>query len=130
MGFLTDQITHGFVTRRITAIPATIEFDTSALDYGAQGIGLCRTEHMFFDERARDAVVRMILAGDDKEKRLAALDEMLEKIAMGKVNKYLKENTLLNQVFVRDGKKVVRDYLKETNGELTVTGFQRVMLGA
>jgi pyruvate,orthophosphate dikinase len=48
-----------------------------AVAFGAEGIGLCRTEHMFFDERARDAVVRMILAGDDREKRLAALDEML-----------------------------------------------------
>ncbi|MBN1956268.1 MAG: pyruvate, phosphate dikinase [Anaerolineae bacterium] len=43
---------------------------------GAQGIGLCRTEHMFFDERARDAVVRMIMAETDAE-RQAALDEML-----------------------------------------------------
>ena len=48
-----------------------------AVAFGAEGIGLCRTEHMFFDERARDAVVRMIMAGDDKEKRHAALDEML-----------------------------------------------------
>ncbi len=48
-----------------------------AIAFGAEGIGLCRTEHMFFDERARDAVVRMIMAGDDKEKRHAALDEML-----------------------------------------------------
>ncbi|MBU0705408.1 MAG: pyruvate, phosphate dikinase, partial [Chloroflexi bacterium] len=48
-----------------------------AVAFGAEGIGLCRTEHMFFDARARDAVVRMIMAGDDKEKRHAALDEML-----------------------------------------------------
>jgi pyruvate,orthophosphate dikinase len=47
-----------------------------AREFGAQGIGLCRTEHMFFDERARDAVVRMILADTDEE-RQAALDEML-----------------------------------------------------
>jgi len=44
--------------------------------FGAEGIGLCRTEHMFFDERARDAVVRMILA-ENPEDRQAALDEML-----------------------------------------------------
>ena len=44
--------------------------------FGAEGIGLCRTEHMFFDERARDAVVRMILAKTDED-RQAALDEML-----------------------------------------------------
>jgi pyruvate,orthophosphate dikinase len=47
-----------------------------ARQFGAEGIGLCRTEHMFFDERARDAVVRMIMAETDAE-RLAALDEML-----------------------------------------------------
>ncbi|MGD8969134.1 MAG: pyruvate, phosphate dikinase, partial [Anaerolineae bacterium] len=47
-----------------------------ARQFGAEGIGLCRTEHMFFDERARDAVVRMITAESD-EARQAALDEML-----------------------------------------------------
>jgi pyruvate,orthophosphate dikinase len=47
-----------------------------AREFGAEGIGLCRTEHMFFDPRARDAVVRMIIAETD-EKRRAALDEML-----------------------------------------------------
>ena len=48
-----------------------------AVAFGAEGIGLCRTEHMFFDERAREAVVRMILAEDDDEDRQDALDEML-----------------------------------------------------
>jgi pyruvate,orthophosphate dikinase len=47
-----------------------------ARQFGAKGIGLCRTEHMFFDPRARDAVVRMIMAETDEE-RYAALDEML-----------------------------------------------------
>ena len=47
-----------------------------AVSFGAEGIGLCRTEHMFFDERARDAVVRMIMAETDEE-RQAALDDML-----------------------------------------------------
>ncbi|MCX7681010.1 MAG: pyruvate, phosphate dikinase [Anaerolineae bacterium] len=44
--------------------------------FGAEGIGLCRTEHMFFDPRARDAVVRMIMAETDEE-RQQALNEML-----------------------------------------------------
>ncbi len=47
-----------------------------AVEFGAEGIGLCRTEHMFFDPRARDAVVRMILA-KDQSVRDAALEEML-----------------------------------------------------
>ena len=48
----------------------------TARGFGAEGIGLARTEHMFFDERARDAVVRMIMADSDKERK-AALKEML-----------------------------------------------------
>ena len=47
-----------------------------ARQFGAEGIGLCRTEHMFFDERARDAVVRMVMA-DTVEERQVALEEML-----------------------------------------------------
>jgi pyruvate,orthophosphate dikinase len=47
-----------------------------AVGFGAEGIGLCRTEHMFFDPRARDAVVRMIMAKTDDE-RQTALNEML-----------------------------------------------------
>ncbi|MBS3784360.1 MAG: pyruvate, phosphate dikinase, partial [Anaerolineae bacterium] len=47
-----------------------------ARSFGAEGIGLARTEHMFFDERARDAVVRMFMADSDEE-RQAALEEML-----------------------------------------------------
>jgi pyruvate, orthophosphate dikinase len=48
----------------------------NAVQFGAEGVGLARTEHMFFDERARDAVVRMIIAKTDEE-REAALNEML-----------------------------------------------------
>ncbi|MDF1515565.1 MAG: pyruvate, phosphate dikinase, partial [Anaerolineae bacterium] len=47
-----------------------------AIAFGAEGIGLCRTEHMFFDPRARDAVVKMILA-KTQEDRDAALNDML-----------------------------------------------------
>jgi pyruvate,orthophosphate dikinase len=47
-----------------------------AREFGAEGIGLCRTEHMFFDPRAREAVVRMIMAETDEE-RQAALEDIL-----------------------------------------------------
>ncbi|MBN1873451.1 MAG: pyruvate, phosphate dikinase [Anaerolineae bacterium] len=47
-----------------------------AVAMGAEGIGLCRTEHMFFDPKARDAVVSMILAKTQKD-RDVALAEML-----------------------------------------------------
>ncbi len=55
--------------------------------------------------------------------------EMAEKIAMGKVNKFFKENTLTAQAFVKDGSKSVADYLKSVNADLKVTAFVRVALG-
>jgi elongation factor Ts len=56
-------------------------------------------------------------------------EAMLDKIAEGKVKKFLKENTLLNQASVRDNKKTVSQFLNETENGLTVTDFKRIMLG-
>jgi pyruvate,orthophosphate dikinase len=47
-----------------------------AVKFGAEGIGLCRTEHMFFDEARIQAVREMILADDEKARR-AAIDKLL-----------------------------------------------------
>lgn len=55
--------------------------------------------------------------------------EMAEKIAMGKLNKFFKDNTLLAQAFVKDGNKSVADFLKSSDADLKVTEFKRVALG-
>ena len=55
--------------------------------------------------------------------------EMAEKIAMGKINKFFKESTLLAQPFVKDNNKSVADYLKEVDADLKVLTFKRVQLG-
>jgi elongation factor Ts len=55
-------------------------------------------------------------------------ENMLDKIAEGKLQKFYKESTLLNQDFVKDNKMTVGTYLKQINKELTVTGFKRVSL--
>ncbi|HBX53691.1 MAG: translation elongation factor Ts [Bacteroidetes bacterium RIFOXYA12_FULL_35_11] len=54
--------------------------------------------------------------------------DMIEKIALGKLNKFYKESTLLNQEFVKDNKKTIREYLQSINKELTVTAFKRFSL--
>lgn len=56
-------------------------------------------------------------------------EAMLERIATGKLNKFFKENTLLNQAYVKEGKMSVSDYLKSLNNKLTVTDFKHVELG-
>jgi len=82
------------------------------------------------DDIEQSIIDKEIEIGKDQAREQGKPEEMLEKIAMGKLNKFMKENTLLNQVFVRDGKKTVREYIGETEKNLTVTGFKRVMLGA
>jgi elongation factor Ts len=55
-------------------------------------------------------------------------EEMLEKIAQGKLGKFFKESTLLNQDFVKDNKMTIRQYLESVSKELTVTSFKRYTL--
>jgi elongation factor Ts len=56
-------------------------------------------------------------------------DEMIEKIAIGKLNAFFKENTLTAQPFVKDASKTVGDHLKSVDPGLKVTLFKRVQLG-
>ncbi|MDW8296290.1 MAG: translation elongation factor Ts [Raineya sp.] len=53
-------------------------------------------------------------------------ENMLEKIAQGKVNKFIKESTLLNQEFVRDTSKTVAQYLQSVSKDLKVVAFKRI----
>lgn len=55
--------------------------------------------------------------------------DMAEKIAAGKLNKFFKDNTLLNQPFVKDNGITVADYLKAAVAGLTVTTFRRAAIG-
>jgi len=56
-------------------------------------------------------------------------DEMIAKIAEGKINAFFKEQTLLAQAFVKDGSKTVGDHIKSVDSNLKVTEFKRVALG-
>lgn len=57
-------------------------------------------------------------------------EAMIEKIAAGKLNKFYKDSTLLNQEFVKDSSKSVAQFLNGVAKDLTVTAFKRVALGA
>ena len=57
-------------------------------------------------------------------------EEMVEKISLGKLNKFYKDSTLLNQEFVKDPSKNVAQFLATVEKGLTVTAFKRVALGA
>ena len=56
-------------------------------------------------------------------------ENMLDKIAEGKLNKFFKESTLLNQAFVKDGAITVAKYLQSVDPKLVVSGFRRIAIG-
>jgi elongation factor Ts len=55
-------------------------------------------------------------------------EDMVEKIAQGKLNKFYKESTLLNQEFFIDNKMTVRQYLQSIGKDLTVVALKRYSL--
>ncbi len=74
-------------------------------------------------------IEKEIEIGKEQARQQGKPEQVVEKIAMGKLNKFFKEQTLLNQQFVKDGSMTVRDYLKSLDPELTVTGFKHIELG-
>jgi elongation factor Ts len=66
--------------------------------------------------------------GRDQAIKEGKPENIVDKIAEGKVNKFFKENTLLNQEFTKDAKKTVRQYLQDSSKGLTVTDFKRFSL--
>ncbi len=56
-------------------------------------------------------------------------ENIIDKIAQGKLQKFFKDNTLLNQAFVKDSSLTVAKYLEGINSGLTVTEFKRVSIG-
>lgn len=77
-------------------------------------------------DRERSIVVEQM---KQDPKMAGKSDEMIGKIAEGKLNAFFKEQTLLAQAFVKDASKSVQDYLKSVDSSLKVTEFKRVALG-
>ena len=73
---------------------------------------------------------KVIIAKTSEEKAANLPEAMIQNIAMGRLNKFLKEVCLLNQEFIMDSKKTVKDMLKEADAELQVVDFKRFTLRA
>ncbi|AMJ67012.1 translation elongation factor Ts [Hymenobacter sp. PAMC 26628] len=75
-------------------------------------------------------VEREIEIGKEQARAEGKPEAMLEKIAQGKLNKFYKDNTLLNQEFVKDNSKTIAQLLDGTSKGMTVSDFKRVAIGA
>jgi elongation factor Ts len=83
------------------------------------------------DKDGVDATVveREIEVGKEQARQEGKPEQMLEKIALGKLNKFYKDNTLLSQAFVKDSSKTIAQYLDGVSKGLTVSEFKRVSIG-
>ena len=81
------------------------------------------------DGVSQDTIQKEIEIGMDVARQEGKPEAMLEKIATGKLNKFFKENTLLNQAFVKNNKQSIAQFLSGIDSDLTVTDFKHVKLG-
>ena len=81
------------------------------------------------DEKSVDASVieKEIEIAKDQLRQEGKPEEMLDKIAQGKIKRFFKDNTLVNQDFIKDSKVSVGNYVKSV-GDIEITGFARVAL--
>ncbi len=74
-------------------------------------------------------VEKEIEIGKEQARAEGKPENIIEKIAMGKLNKFYKENTLLSQAFVKDNSQSISQYLDSVSKGLTVAEFKRVSIG-
>ena len=77
---------------------------------------------------SQDVIAKEIEIAKDQLRQEGKPEEMLENIAKGKLKKFFKENTLINQQFIKDSKLSISQYLKSHSESVEVTDFARVGL--
>ena len=81
------------------------------------------------DQVDQSVVDKEIEIGKDQARKEGKPEQIIEKIAQGKLQKFFKENTLLNQSFVKDNSLTVESYLATFSSELSVDKFLRISIG-
>lgn len=82
------------------------------------------------DDVPEEIVAKELEIGKEKAREEGKPEAMLDKIAQGRLGKFFKESTLLEQAFVKDNKQSIKQYLQSANKELTVSAFKRYTLDA
>ncbi len=80
------------------------------------------------DDVPQSVIDQELEIGKEQARREGKPENMLAKIAEGKLGKFFKENTLLNQDFIKESKMTVAQYLKSADSNLEVSGFKRYTL--
>jgi elongation factor Ts len=122
--YVQNYIHMGNKLSTLVGLNKSIEDEQVAKDVAMQ-IAAMNPVSIDKDDVPAEVIEQELTIGREQARNEGKPENMLEKIAQGKLNKFFKESTLLNQEFVKEGKITVKDYLKKHDNELTVTEFKR-----
>tara|TARA_A100001015_G_scaffold157474_1_gene174742 strand:+ start:2324 stop:3148 length:825 start_codon:yes stop_codon:yes gene_type:complete len=77
---------------------------------------------------SKDTIDKEIEIAKEQLRSEGKPEAMLDNIAKGKLKKFFKDSTLINQAFIKDNKISVNDYIKSINSDCSITNFKRVSL--
>ena len=127
--FVGSYIHAGNKIAVLTALSANVEgAEEAARNVAMQAAAM---NPIALDEAGVDASIieKEIEIAKDQLRQEGKPEAMLDNIAKGKIQRFYKDNTLVNQDYIKDGSMSVAAYVKSVDGGLTVTGYSRVALG-
>ena len=127
--FVGSYIHAGNKIATIVGLSANVEgADVASKDVAMQ---VAAMNPIALDENGVDSntIDKEIEIAKDQLRSEGKPEGMLENIAKGKLKRFFKDNTLVNQTFIKDSKQSVKDYVKSFDNDLYVTDFKRVALG-
>ena len=115
------------------AVLVALSANVAGADEAAQNVAMqaAALSPIALDEAGVDAdtVAKEIEIAKDILRQEGKPEAMIENIAKGKLGRFFKDNTLVNQDYIKDNSMSVANYIKSVDAGLTVTGFKRVALG-
>jgi elongation factor Ts len=111
----------------VTMVATNKENGTVARDVAMQAAAMAPVA-LDEDQVPQDVLDKELEIGKDLAIQEGKPEAMAENIAKGRLKKFLKENTLLNQMFVKDNKISIKQYVSSAGDGLEVTGFKRISL--
>lgn len=118
----------GYKTAAIVAMNKDVDGVEEAGKNVAMQIAAMNPVALDADSVSEEIKARELEIGKEQAIKEGKPENIVDKIAQGKLQRYFKDNTLLNQQFFVDNKKSVADYLKSVDKELTVSDFKRSSL--
>ena len=117
---------------KVSVLVAVSKEDDNAVNAGkdvAMQIAAMNPVAIDKNDVPEDVKNRELEIGREQARAEGKPENILDKIAMGKLEAYFRDNTLLNQKFVKDNSKTIRDMLSSVDKDLAVTAFKRISIG-